>query len=690
MLDSDIASLRERLERGETTALALAQHALRRVARIDRDGPRLGAVPVLDPRLLERAVANDAQRTAAAAGAPEAVPLGPLHGIPFTVKDSFAVAGLTAAAGSPAFANTVARRDAVVVERLLAAGALLVGKTNMPPMAIGGGQAGLYGRTRSPYSPEWLAAAWHSGSSIGSGVAVAASLCAFGLGEETVSSGRSPASNNALVAYTPSWGVVPSVGNWPLHPYRDVVVPHTRTVSDLREVLAVIAGADDRDVWQQQDTVDVSAAETVAARFRAKRPGADPTPLDGLVVGVPTLYVPSEDADSSATAATPSIPLRPSIRDRWDALEHELVTAGARVVRVRFPLVESYEGRGTAASLEETGHLAPEWTAFELRELMTVSWQRFLDDHATEPVSLSDLTPGAIRPDPPYALDAVENGRVHPGRDVFDFTAITRDAPLSDEQVSAVAGPAIAGLDRARRELFEDWLRREGLDVVAFPANSDIGPHDADVDPESARAAWADGAVFSTTNHVLRRVGIPSVTIPMGTMADTGMPVGATICGPAFSDAHLVDVADALEARLAPRTRPRLPDVAALGAVRSAGAGPTTVQGPITAHLRGTATVADDGGVLVEVHASVDGGHGLTSAWIEVGSMSVGVPTSGTTAARFHLGPEARRTHHATRVLALLTVIGPDGLVAAADVLDLPFRRPAPGLRPTSPIRSTP
>jgi amidase len=692
MLDSDIATLCERLERGDTTALALAQHALRRVARLDRDGPRLGAVPVLDPRLLERAAASDAERAAAAAGA--SAPLGPLHGIPFTVKDSFAVAGLTAAAGSPAFANTVARTDAVVVERLLAAGALLVGKTNMPPMAIGGGQAGLYGRTRSPYSPEWLAAAWHSGSSIGSGVAVAAGFCAFGLGEETVSSGRSPASNNALVAYTPSWGVVPSAGNWPLHPYRDVVVPHTRTVADLREVLAVIAGPDDRDVWRQQDAVDVSAADTVAARFRTRTPGADPTPLDGLVVGVPTLYVPAPGVRATDDAPSP-IPLRPSIRARWDALERELTAAGARVVRVRFPLVEAYEGRGTAPSLEDSGHLDAGWTAFELRELVTWSWQRFLDDHAVEPVTLSALAPGAIRPDPPYAVDAVENGRPHPGRDVFDFSAITRDAPLPDDAVRAVVGPAVAGLDRARRELFEGWLRQEGIDVLAFPANSDVGPYDADVDPAAARAAWADGAVFSTTNHVLRRVGIPSVTIPMGTMADTGMPVGATVCGPAWSDTHLVDVADALEARLAPRTRPPLPQVVALGAVRSPGAAPSAGRRPGdrthgSAVLDGVATIADDGGVLVELHATITDEDAAATAWVEVGSQSVTVPTSGTTAVRFHLGPDTRRVHRSTRVLALLTVVGQDGLVVAADVLDLPFHRPAPGLRPTEPIRSTP
>jgi amidase len=686
VLDSTIASLRERLQTGETTALALAQHALRRIAVIDRDGPRLGAVPVLDGRLLDRAAASDAQR------AVDAGHCGPLHGIPFTVKDSFAVAGLTVAAGSPAFAATVARRDAVVVERLLAAGALLVGKTNMPPMAIGGGQAGLYGRTRSPYSPEWLAAAWHSGSSIGSAVAVAAGFCSFGIGEETVSSGRSPASNNALVAYTPSWGVVPSVGNWPLHPYRDVVVPHTRDTADLREVLAVIVGPDERDVWQRQSAVDVSAAAGVADRLRSQPARATTDPLVGLVVGVPTLYVPSPDAaeasDGSDADGPQSVLLRPSVRRRWDALEAELVAAGARVVRVRFPLVEAAEGRGSAPTLEDTGHLAPDWTAFELRELVTASWQRFLDDHASEPVALSQLAPGAIRPDPPDSLDAVENGRLHPGRDVFDWTAITRDPPLSEDRLAAVIGPAVAGLDRARRELFEDWLDREGIDVVAFPANSDIAPYDADVDPEAARAAWADGAVFSTTNHVLRRVGIPSVTIPMGTMDDTGMPVGATVCGPAWSDTALLDVAAALEARLAPRAPARVPEVAGAGLVRRPG--PSQAAGPTraAATLTGTATIEGDGSVTVEVCAVVDGvsdavggpGPGLgtgPSARVELGAESRVVAHSGSTTVRFRIDPDVRRSTRATRVLALLTVVGADGLVAAADAVDLPFRRPA-------------
>lgn len=117
--------------------------------------------------------------------------------------------GLTVAAGSPAFAGLVANEDAFAIQRLRAGGAVLIGLTNMPPMANGGMQRGVYGRAESPYAADWLTAAFGSGSSNGSGTATAASFAAFGLGEETWSSGRAPAANNGLCAYTPSRGVIP-------------------------------------------------------------------------------------------------------------------------------------------------------------------------------------------------------------------------------------------------------------------------------------------------------------------------------------------------------------------------------------------------------------------------------------------------------------------------------------------------
>jgi Asp-tRNA(Asn)/Glu-tRNA(Gln) amidotransferase A subunit family amidase len=109
-------------------------------------------------------------------------PPRPLEGIPFTVKDSYKVEGLVVAAGSAAFQSLVAGEDAFTVRCLREAGAVLVGRTNMPPMAAGGMQRGVYGRAESPYNLEYLPAAFASGSSNGSATSTAASMAAFGMG----------------------------------------------------------------------------------------------------------------------------------------------------------------------------------------------------------------------------------------------------------------------------------------------------------------------------------------------------------------------------------------------------------------------------------------------------------------------------------------------------------------------------
>lgn len=192
---ASIAEMRDLMRRGETTSVRLIEQAL---ARIHEFNPSLNAVIVEAPGALEAARDSDRRY---AAGAERA-----LEGVPFTVKDSYLASGLSAAAGSPAFAGLVAGWDAFTVATLREAGAILLGKTNMPPMADGGMQRGVYGRSESPFNADYLPAAYASGSSHGSGVAVATGMGVFGMGEETVSSGRSPASNNGICAYTPSRG----------------------------------------------------------------------------------------------------------------------------------------------------------------------------------------------------------------------------------------------------------------------------------------------------------------------------------------------------------------------------------------------------------------------------------------------------------------------------------------------------
>lgn len=519
------------------TASERAIDALRRVDALDRRGPGLGAVPVLNPEFLSEV------------GRP-----GRLSGRVCTVKDSFAVAGLPLAAGSPAFEGLVGAKDATVVSRIRAAGTALLGKTNMPPVAIGGGQPGLYGRTVSPFNPDFLAAAWHSGSSIGSAVSVAAGFCDFGIGEETVSSGRSPASNNGLVAYTPSWGVIPSTGNLPLHPYRDVVVPHATTVAGLSEVARCIVGDDGCDVWHRQRGVDMSAARAAIDQVRE---GVDEPSLEGLRFGVPFLYVGESVGDVAG------IPIRPSVRAVWDAAERKLRNAGAEVTRVRFPVVESYERRTTSlASFERQGFLPKGWTDFELGPLMTCAWAGFLRTFAGG-VALSDIDPSAVRPVSPWSTDVRGGALERPVRDVFDFERIFADEPMPDAEVLRVVEPAVRALNEGRRRMFDEWMDSFRLDAVIFPANGDVGLWAAEEDTSAAELAWRDGAVFSHGNHVLRRTGIPTVTIPMGVAADIGMPVGVTVAGRGWDDARLLGVAAALEKVLPPRPSPTLPEVGA-------------------------------------------------------------------------------------------------------------------------------
>jgi amidase len=131
---------------------------------------------------------------------------------------------MTVASGSLAFQSLLADDDAFTAKKFKEAGAVILGRTNMPLMAAGGRQLGVYGRAESLYNGEYLTASFASGSSNGSATAIASSFRLFGMGEETISSGRSPASNNGLVAYTPSRGLISIRGNWPLFPTCDTVI----------------------------------------------------------------------------------------------------------------------------------------------------------------------------------------------------------------------------------------------------------------------------------------------------------------------------------------------------------------------------------------------------------------------------------------------------------------------------------
>lgn len=554
-LDLDIAGLASALQEGRLTSVELCVLCLNRICAYDRHGPALNAAPVLNPALFEEATRLDAERRAGRVR-------GTLHGVPVVVKDSFKVAGLTVAAGSPAFADLVASEDAAAVARLREAGAIIVAKTNMPPMAIGGGQRGLYGRTTSPYNPDYLAAAWHSGSSIGSGVAVASGFALAALAEETVSSGRSPASNNGLAAYTPSRGTVSIRGNWPLFALRDAVVPYARSLADLALVIREIIRPDTDsrgDLWRDQTHVQLPGAAAAWPHdpMEALKAGG----LRGKRIGIPKMYVGRDEE------ARQPIPLRPSIGRLWERAEVQFAELGAELVHVDYPVVSRYEGdREGAGTLASNGYVPTDWNTTEIGDLVASSWKQFLLINGdVGQTRLADTPPTMIHPDPPEAVDTRRRFSAHEGRDEFsyerivDYAGASLGRPLDEfPQLAEV----MRGLERARRELFEDWMTHGDLDIVAFPANCDISRADAETGQASSDQAWTNGVVFSNMNHVMRHLGIPSVSVPMGIMDDTGMPVNLTLCGPSLSDFELLraayDYEQASRLRRAPADTPSL------------------------------------------------------------------------------------------------------------------------------------
>lgn len=572
--ETSIEEVLRALEDGTVTAVELLAAHLDRVGRFDRSSVRLNSIAVLNPHAFREAQESDARRREGRAGA--------LEGVPFTVKDSYMVAGLTVAAGSPAFQDLVAQDDAFTVARIREAGGVLVGKTTMPPMADGGMQRGVYGRAESPYNADYLAAAYASGSSNGSGVATAASMGVFGMGEETVSSGRSPASNNALCAYTPSRGLISIRGNWPLFPTRDVVVPHTRSMGDMLRVLDVIVVDDDRtagDFWRQQQAVELPAPSAVRPASYAEL--ADGKSLAGKRFGVPRMYLGQDPAFP--------VRLRPSIRKLWEAAHARLEGLGATVTVVDFPVIEKYEGNAPGGEqLGALGVLPEGWMHLEFNELVAEGWDTFLRENNDPHLSrLADVDHTRIFPAPPGSLpDRYEEVEDYANR-YRDVVKLAADGLPGISNLPGI-NQGLLALEALRKELFEDWLGERNLDGIIFPANSDVGASNADTDRAAADRAWENGTFFSNGNYAMRHLGIPSVTVAMGAMEDIGMPVGLTFAGPAYADNEILGWAYSFEnagtLRTEPGLAPGLPSDGRWVGVRP-GAGGTAPEISIAARL---------------------------------------------------------------------------------------------------------
>ncbi|KAH7353199.1 amidase [Plectosphaerella cucumerina] len=544
---ASITDIQNALSCTSLTSVELVTRYLRRIAQLDSRGPMLNSITLINPNVFEEARASD--RFRGSGQKPRS-----LEGIPFTVKDSFSVAGLTVSAASPAFPDLMASDDAAVVASLRHAGAVFIGKTNMPPMADGGSQRGLYGTSTSPYNPKYLCTSFASGSSYGSAVATTASFAPLGLGSETVSSGRAPASHNAVVGYTPSRGCISCRGLWPLYPTCDDVATHTKSMEDLLHALNALVQPDKKsplgDFWREQPFVPLpSHSELRPENFLDLR---DKHALAGKRIAAPKCYIGQQTSDGYSVACTDATLFL------WRQAKADLEALGATVVETDFPVVENYLKRSVATQAANVPGLPAGWLETERCQMIATAWDDFL----------------RINSDPKYpGLANIDHRRINPGfapmDDPAEFTEAQNQVRYADmiksvrhrpQTLSDLPGcsDALWALEAARKRDLEDWMDENQIDLIAFPTNGDVGKADAENLRESMLDALRDGVKYSNGNRAIRHLGIPAITVPMGETADKKMPVGITFAGKAYSDTDLLRCAWAYENATNRRTSPPL------------------------------------------------------------------------------------------------------------------------------------
>jgi amidase len=238
--EATMVSLQEGLVTSRWTSEQLVEKYLARIAEIDKNGPRLNSVIELNPEALSIAAALDRERK-------EKGVRGPLHGIPILIKDNIDTADrMMTTAGSLALEGSLAQRDSFVAARLRAAGAVLLGKTNLSEWAnmrsshSTSGWSGRGGLTHNPYALDRNPC----GSSSGSGAAVSANLCTAAIGTETDGSIVCPSSANGIVGIKPTVGLVPATGIIPIAHSQDTAGPMARTVADAAILLGALTGTD--------------------------------------------------------------------------------------------------------------------------------------------------------------------------------------------------------------------------------------------------------------------------------------------------------------------------------------------------------------------------------------------------------------------------------------------------------------
>jgi Asp-tRNA(Asn)/Glu-tRNA(Gln) amidotransferase A subunit family amidase len=480
-----IAELEAAYISGRTTAHAVTQAHLDRINAYDKRGPLINALITVSPHALEKADRLDAQLKATGK------PVGPLHGIPVIVKDNIDVAGLPMTSGYQGWKNYYPAADAPLVEKLTAAGAIILAKSSLSEFAYGivdNVNSVLSGFARNPYNTAFAT----GGSSGGSAAALAASFGVVAIGTDTGGSVRMPSAFNALVGLRPTVGVISRTGMVPLNSVRDTAGPMARSVTDLAILLDVIAGPDVED--------------EATARAANHRP---PTYTSGL----------RRDALKGARLGVLRQEFKPAVTDprvlaHFENTLTELKAAGAEIVD---PFV------------------GPELGSIPRGPLPA----RFKDD----------LTKWLARhPGVPFgSVKAIADSRlVHPLHQAALEAAAAAKPVDEDPQTIETAKN-----ERRYRDDFAAAMDAAKIDAVVLPTSAQLPPLNGDrntqlvAEPRPAPNAGPTAAGGSLTG-VASALQWPALTVPSGYVGD-GLPQGLQILGRAWDEARIIGYAYSYE-----------------------------------------------------------------------------------------------------------------------------------------------
>lgn len=462
---------------GTLTCVELVQAYLDRISAYDQSGPVLNAFVKLNPAALEEAAALDRML------AQTKTLVGPLHGIPVAVKDQVETKGIETRFGSVALSGYVPEKDATIVTKMKAAGAIVLGKTALPDFATSWfGYSSVNGETKNPYDLDRDP----GGSSAGTGAAIAANLATVGIGEDTGGSIRLPSSFNSLVGVRVTPGLISRAGLSPLVVFQDTAGPIGRTVTDTAILLDALVGYDSQDPY--------TTAFVIADHKGSYTQNLDPDGLKGTRIGVlKEAFGSDEDPDCAQVNAI----VRAAIA--------QMKSIGAVIVEVSLPNLMDFVVE-TSLYITHSRH----------------DINKFLSS----------------RPSLPYAsIDAIyKDGRYHKNLDLIDDIMTGPERPDEDPSYYRKLA-AREAFQRAVVKIMAD----NRLTSICFPPSQVLPPT-----REELRAGRWPVLGFPTNTLIAAQTWLPSICLPAG-FTTAGVPVGIEMVVLPYHEPDLFKVGYAFE-----------------------------------------------------------------------------------------------------------------------------------------------